>query len=213
MDMTDILSIWDWSALGVFALSYFGYHRVYHWIHRRWDLHLRLDECRELLDTVQNNVQQPEGRVLLSNIFRGYSRTFIFLGMISFLALSGALGLIASSEQTHALLNFSQIEVSRPIANLRVRLAIFIGLAGYALLQFLWGLKALFNLSYVMHGSDAERIREYLQYMDMDLTNGIRTLYYLSVLFLWLFGPEFFAVGTVVLTVFLYRYDFMKTPY
>jgi hypothetical protein len=72
-------------------------------------------------------------------------------------------------------------------------------------------MKALYNLSFALHTRSRETVLPYIQHLDLDVGSGLRTLHYLSVLFLWFFGAEFLAVASVLLTFMIYRFDFLKS--
>lgn len=156
-------------------------------------------------------MDNEEGRRLLAASFQTYMRTLVFLGTIAFLALGGALGLFLNSDGTRQLGSFSLFAdaAATPDA-VRVRLLVFVLLAGFAFMQFVWGLKALYNLTLAQHTRNADTILPYLDHLDLDFSRGIRTLYYLSVLFLWFIGSELFIARSLILTVIIYRFDFMK---
>lgn len=207
------MSFMDWLALFVFLLCYVGYPILYDLIRQNSDLRLRSDVYRELRNAAGEGSETEEGRRLLGQSFQAYVRTFMFLGTVSFFSLGGAMSLFLSSKRTRELLSYSLFYRVDTLTGIRFRLLVFVFLAGYAFLLFVWGLKALYNLTYAVHLKDKDAVYDYLSHMDRDFTRGIRTLYYLVVLFLWFFGPEFLIVGVIGLTVLLYRYDFLKARY
>jgi uncharacterized membrane protein len=147
---------------------------------------------------------------MLVAALQAHSRMLVFLATVSSLALGGGLGLFLNSERTMDLSSFSFFG-SQDITGIRVRLVIFVLLSGYAFLQFIWGMKALYNLSFALHTRSRETVLPYIQHLDLDVGSGLRTLHYLSVLFLWFFGAEFLAVASVLLTFMIYRFDFLKS--
>ena len=69
------------------------------------------------------------------------------------------------------------------------------------------------DVTLAQHTRNADTILHYLDHLDLDFSRGIRTLYYLSVLFLWFIGSELFLAGSLILTLMIYRFDFMKSRY
>ncbi|MFB6356468.1 MAG: DUF599 family protein [bacterium] len=207
------MALLDWLAIGVFVLLYFGYP----WLRNQLQAYrggtFREDLYQGLREQVAKNGLTKEGKNLLSSGFVAYVRMFMFFGTVSFFSLGGALGLFLSSERTQELLTYSLFYRVHSITGVRFRWLLFIILSGYAFLQFIWGLKALYHLTHAVHVDDEQTILKYLSHMDIDFTRGIRSLYYLVILFLWFFGPEFLIVGSLILTYMLYRYDFLKTKY
>ncbi len=205
------MSFVDWLGLFVFLLCYVGYPILYDLTRQNRDLRFRADVYRELREAAGEGSETEEGRRLLSAAFRTHVRIFIFLGTVSFLAGVGAFILFLSSRRTGELLSFSLFYRVDSLTGIRFRLLVFMLLAGYGFLQFVWGLRDLYNLTHAVHRKTRETVYDYLSYVDREFERGLRTLYYLVVLFLWFFGPEFLIIGAVVLTVLLYRYDFLKT--
>ncbi|MFB6344244.1 MAG: DUF599 family protein [bacterium] len=203
----------DWIALCTFLISYFGYHRLIDRMASSTDVKTRQALFEDLIESVSENAMTEEGKDLLAVEFRAHARTLIFLGTLSFFALSGAISLFVSSNQIQNFLSFSLFERVQSSTGVRLRLLIVILLAGYALLQIIWGLKALYSLSLSIHSNDQDTIKRYLRHLNIDFLRSIRTFYYLAVLILWLFGAEFLIVGSVLLTLVLYRYDFLKRNY
>jgi len=211
LDFLSILSAWDWFSLFIFLLSYFGYPYFYlsmqTYTNQKLRVHIYEDLRRKACERFQEDRELPNGTL------QTYSRILTALATASFFALGGGLSLFLSSEQTQELLSFSLVNRVDSILGVRFRLLIFIFLCGYAFLQFLWGFKALYYLTYALKAGEGEMAFDYFTYMDTDLIRGIRSMYYISILFLWFFGPEFLLIGTVALTYLLYRYDFLKTKY
>ena len=211
MELHSILSVWDWISLLIFLLSYFGYPYFYLFMQKYTSQQLRVHIYENLRREACERFQKD--RTLPNGTLQTYSRILTTLATASFLALGGGLSLFLSSEQTQELLSFSLVNRVDSIRGIRFRLLIFILLCGVAFLQFIWGFKALYTLTYALEAGEEEMAFDYFSYMDTDLNRGIRTLYYLSILFLWFFGPEFLLIGTIGLTYILYRYDFLKTKY
>lgn len=205
----EILSLIDWIALGIFLTSYFGYTFFHDSLEARSDCMLRMHLFDELIEETARSATTEEGRTLLATMMRSYSRSLIFLGTISFFTLSGALSLLISGSSVQRLLSFSVFERIHTSVGIRLRLFTVVLIAGYALLQIIWAIKATYTLSLSVHTEDIEKIRRYLTHLNLDFLRSIRTFYYLAVVTLWIFGAEFLIVGTVVLTLILYRYDFM----
>ncbi len=210
----NVLRTWitaDSVGLAVFMASYLGYP-----LYRRLTRHgsggrRRVAVLRELLTMTARSVSSQEGRTLLVASFQAYVRTLVFLGTASFLALGGSVGLFLNQEQAGQLCASSMFAdaTSQPDI-LRIRMVMFSLLAGYAFLLFVWGLKALYHLTLAVHTHDPDIVVPFLNHLDQDLSRGVRTLYYLSVFFLWFFGPEFLIAGSLLLTVALWRFDAQK---
>jgi len=207
----EILSAMDWLALGIFLVSYLGYPRFYDYYAARSGSVIRKDLYEDLITEACESSLSEQGRLLLAVEFRTQARSMIFLGTVSFLTLSGALSLFISSSRIHELLSFSLFERVSTQAGVRLRILMVMMVSGYALLQIIWGLKALYSVSLAIHTGETQTVEKYLTHLNIDFLRSIRSFYYLAVLVLWLFGAEFLIVGSVLLTGVLYRYDFLVT--
>lgn len=205
----EVLSLIDWVALGVFLTSYFGYNFFHDCMEAQSSCMLRMHLFEELIEETAESATTEEGRTLLATTMRSYTRSLIFLGTISFFTLSGALSLLISGTSVQRLLSFSLFERVHTQFGVRLRLLTVVLVAGYALLQIIWAIKAAYTLSLSVHTEDIDTIRRYLTHLNLDFLRSIRTFYYLAVVTLWVFGAEFLILGTVFLTFILYRYDFM----
>ena len=209
--MWSVLRTWitaDSLGMAVFLASYLGYPLYGHLTGHGSGARRRLSVLRDLRATTARNVSGAEGRALLAASFQAHGRTLVFLGTTALLALGGALGLLLNPQKAGQLCASSVFAegTSQPDV-LRIRMVMFSLMAGYAFLQFVWGLKALYHLSFAVQTCDPARVAPFLEQLDQDFSRGVRTLYYLSVLFLWFFGPEFLLVGSMLLTVSLWHFD------
>ena len=209
--MWGILRTWitaDSLALAVFVVSYLGYP-VYgrlagHGIDRR----LRVALLRELRTVTAHAVASESGRALLVASFQTYVRALVFLGVSSSLAFGGSLGLLMNPQRAGQLCALSFFaEATREPDIVRLRMVVFSLLAGYSFVLFVWGIKALYHLTFAVHTQDPTLVAPFLDHLDQDFTRGVRTLYYLYVFFLGFFGPEFLLAGSLLLTIMLWRYD------
>jgi len=195
-------------ALAVFAAGYGGYPLVHRIAGMGIDRRLRATLHRELRGAAASAAESEAGRALLMTAAQAHVRMLVFFAASAFLALGGAIGLLLNPQEAARLCEASLFANSASDgAALRFRTLAFSFLAAYAFLQFLWAHKALYHLTLAVQTQSAHRVRGFLDDLDQDLSRGLRTLYYLAILFLWFFGPEFLIVGTVILTATLWRYD------
>lgn len=201
----------DSLALAIFMASYLGYPLYRRLTRHRSGGRRRVSVLRELLTRTARSVSGQEGRTLLVASFQTYVRTLVFLGTASLLALGGSVGLLMNPQQAGELCASSMFaEATSQPDILRIRMVMFSLLTGYAFLLFVWGLKALYHLTLAVHTQDPDLVGPFLDHLDQDFSRGVRTLYYLSVFFLWFFGPEFLIAGSLLLTVALWRFDSQK---
>jgi len=206
-----------WDEIIFASLSFFcliAYHG--HWIHqvRRSPLKTYMGITKRLRRMWVESIMQDRRDILAVQTLRNWTMASSFLASTAILIGLGLLSLWFRPEYTHELpFEFSQV-FTRIRTLFAVKLMLLIVDFFFAFYSFCLSIRYLNHINFMINvplecdpGISVEYVTHTLDIGVMHYTLGMRA-YYLAVIFtLWLFGPQWMLLGTVVVLFFLYNLD------
>ncbi len=207
----------QWDEI-IFASISFGCLMIYH---IRWVYQMRKAPMKTYQGVTQRlrrmwveSVMAEKRDILAVQTLRNWTMASSFLASTAILIGLGLLSLWFRPDYTHELpFEFSQI-FTRMRTLFAVKLMLLIVNFFFAFYSFCLSIRYLNHINFMINVPlecdpmlSADYIAHTLNIGMMHYTLGMRA-YYLAVIFtLWLFGPQWMFVGTVVVLCFLYKLD------
>ena len=207
----------QWNEIIFAALSFFlliVYHA--HWIFqvRRSPLKTYMGVTKRLRLMWVETIMRERRDILAVQTLRNWTMASSFLASTAILIGLGLLSLWFRPEYTHELpFEFSQV-FTRLRTLFAVKLMLLIVDFFFAFYSFCLSIRYLNHINFMINvplecdpAISVDYVAHTLDRGIMHYTLGMRA-YYLAVIFtLWLFGPQWMLLGTVVVLVFLYNLD------
>lgn len=211
--MTD-LSQYELYLTGASFLILGIYH--FHWIYRiyRHPLTTAVGITNHLRGHWVESIMEERRDILAVQTLRNWTMAASFLASTGILICLGLLSVAASPEKI-AEITPSLNEVVREHRVLWLfKLMVLIIDFFFIFFSFCLAIRYLNHVNFMInvpfnlaHKITSEYITEILNRGMMHYTMGMRGYYFSVLLFLWLFGPIWMLLGTIVITIILYHLD------
>ena len=162
---------------------------------------------------VESIVARGDG-ILAVQTLRNWIMTASFLASTAIIISAGLLGFLVSSEEVSDLIHRINLLGDQSDALITVKMLLLVANFFAAFFSFSLSLRYYNYLALTINAAgegDRERVVDlsvdYLARGAAHYTIGMRGYYLAIPLALWLFGPVWLLVGSVVLTIALYRHD------
>lgn len=201
-----------------FTLASFFILAVYHaqWIYRiyRKPMSTAVGITNHLRSHWVESVMAERRDILAVQTLRNWTMAASFLASTSILICMGLLGVAASPEKMAEITPGLQVLVREHRVLWLFKLMVLIIDFFFIFFSFCLSIRYLNHVNFMVnvpinlaHKITPEYITEILNRGMMHYTMGMRGYYFSVLLFLWLFGPIWMLIGTVVLTIILYHLD------
>ena len=205
----------DLAGFALFAALYAGYHWAYVLLPRRWGLVTRESRImayrvawyRDVLRNRQPLVAiQLLRNLVMAHTFFGTMALVVMGGVFSYLLAQFDLMNVAVTQGYGALWQGSGV----PLKMLAALVLLLV-----AFLNFAMGIRVCFNLNFILAVpqealGDTDFPVEMLRRQSRHFILGVRSLYFTGPVFLWAFHPLLLMVGSALITLALFRFDFLK---
>jgi len=208
------MTIWEAALVAAAVAILGGYHVHFFFQLRRSPRATTVGRARQHRRAWVEGIVERHDGILAIQTLRNWSMSASFLASTAVIIAAGLLGFMFSAEKTSTLIHQFNLLGSQGLPLLSFKLILLIGDFLATFFSFSLCLRYYNYVALTINtppGDDAEEIAmlsaDYLELAASHFTLGMRG-YYLSIpLALWLFGPIWLALGSLGLTVVLYRHD------
>jgi uncharacterized membrane protein len=208
------LSQWDFYLTAASFLILGIYHL--HWIYRiyRRPMSTSVGITNHLRGHWVESVMEERRDILAVQTLRNWTMAASFLASTGILICLGLLSVAASPQKMAEITPGLNALVSEHRALWLFKLMVLIIDFFFIFFSFCLSIRYLNHVNFMInvpsnlaHKITPEYVTESLNRGMMHYTMGMRGYYFSVLLFLWLFGPIWMLLGTIVITIILYHLD------